>query len=275
MRQEDLNFQLGAAEQDVETCRQSLMAVVSHAAELRNQLVQAEEAGLAVERQAARTDAEKSRIEAEHSRLAAELEAYLSEHQRDASTLAELAESVSQTTRDLEQARSEEISLRSQVEALRREYSGSMARKEALEQSLARHAYSTESVRRLLSGEIPMNGHAFQPMGLLADFVEVSPGYEEVVEEFLKQELECVVVEQHAQARSGIALLQSQGTGRSTFFVTHLPSSGHSHGNSDSPVRTEPGVVAAVRELVRFESKLGLNGDVVLPVPRQRLHGGR
>jgi chromosome segregation protein len=265
MRQEDLNFQLGAAEQDVETCRQSLMAVVSNASELRNQLVQAEEAGLAVDRQAARTDAEKSRIEAEHSRLAAELEAYISNHQRDASTLAELAESVSQTTRDLEQARGEEISLRSQVEALRREYSGSMARKETLEQSLARHAYSTESVRRLLSGEIPVNGHQFQPKGLLADFVEVSPGYEEMVEEFLKQELECVVVEQHAQARSGIALLQSEGTGRSTFFVTHLPSNGHSEGSSGSPVRTEPGVVAAVRELVRFESKLGLNGDLVLP----------
>ena len=265
MQQEDLNFQLGAAEQDVESCRQSLMAVVSHAAELRNQLVQAEEAGLAVERQAARVDAEKARCEAEHSRLVAELAAYISEHQRDASTLAELAESVSQTTRDLGQARSEEVSLRSKVEALRRDYSGSMARKEALEQSLARHAYSTESVRHLLSGEIPVDGHPFKPMGLLADFVEVSPGYEEVVEEFLKQELECVVVEQHAQARAGIALLQSEGTGRSTFFVTHLPSRAHSHGNTDSPVRTEPGVVAAIGELVRFESKLGLNGDLALP----------
>jgi chromosome segregation protein len=265
MRQEGLNFQLGTAEQNVETCRQALMAVVSHAAELRNQLVQAEEAGLAVERQAARTDAEKSRIEAEHVRLVTELETYISEHQRDASTLAELAESLSQTTRDLEQARNEEVSLRSQLEALRREYSGSMARKEALEQSLARHAYSTESVRRLLSGDVPMNGHAFHPRGLLADFVEVSPGYEEVVEEFLKEELECVVVEQHAQARSGIALLQSQGTGRSTFFVTHLASNAHSHSNSDSTVRTEPGILAAVGELVRFEPKLGLNGDLVLP----------
>ena len=66
MRQEDLNFQLGAAEQEVESCRQSLMSVVSHAAELRNQLVQAEEAGLALERQAARVDAEKSRSEEEH-----------------------------------------------------------------------------------------------------------------------------------------------------------------------------------------------------------------
>jgi len=77
--------------------------------------------------------------------------------------------------------------------------------------------------------------------------------------------LECVVVEQHAHARSGIALLQSEGSGRSTFFVTHLLSRGSSAGHSDSPVRTEPGVVAAVRELVRFEPKLGLNGDLVLP----------
>ena len=265
MRQEELNFQLGAAEQDVETCRQSLLAAVSHAAELRNQLVQAEEAGLAVDRQAARTHAEVSRIEAEHSRLAAELEAYLSAHQRDASTLAELASAVAQTSGELEKARSNEVSLRAQVEALRREYSGSMARKEALEQSLAHHAYSTESVRRLLSGEIPLEGRQIHPLGLLADFVEVSPGYEEVVEEFLKQELECVVVEQHAQARSGIALLQSEGTGRSTFFVTHVAAHGGASGSSDSPVRTEPGVVAAVRELVRFESKLGLNGDLVLP----------
>jgi chromosome segregation protein len=265
MRQEDLNFQLGAAEQEVESCRQSLMSVVSHAAELRNQLVQAEEAGLAVERQAARVDAEKARSEEEHSRLAAELAAYISDHQRDASTLAELADSVSQTTNDLEQARSEEVSHRTKLEALRREYSGSMARKEALEQSLARHAYSTESVRRLLSGEISAEGHQFQPMGLLADFVEVSPGYEEVVEEFLKRELECVVVGQYDQARSGIALLQTQGKGRSTFFVTHVPSSGHTHGSNDSHVRNEPGVVASIRELVRFESKLGLNGDLVLP----------
>ncbi len=264
-RQEDLNFQLGAAEQDVEACRQSLLAAVSHGAELRNQLVQAEEAGLAVDRQTARTDAEKSRMDAEHAHLAAELESYLSDHRRETSTLVELADSVAQTAHDLEQARSQEISLRSQLEALRREFSGSLARKEALEQSLARHAYSTESVRRLLSGEIPINGHAFHPMGLLADFVDVSSGYEEVVEEFLKQELECVVVEQHAQARSGIALLQSEGKGRSTFFVTQLSSNGHAHGNGDSPVHNEPGVIAPVRDFVRFGSKLGLNGDMVLP----------
>ncbi len=160
MRQEDLNFQLGAAEQEVEACRQTLMAVVSHAAELRNQLVQAEEAGLAMERQAARIEAEKSRKEAEHSRLAAELEA--------------TSRNTSATPARWRNWRSPWLKPRSELDGrearkclyaprwkrLRREYSGSMARKEALEQSLARHAYSTESVRRLLSGEIPAEGHA-------------------------------------------------------------------------------------------------------------------
>lgn len=264
-KQEELTYRLGAAEEEVETCRQAVMTVVSQAAELRNQLVQAEEAGLAVERQSGRVETEKSRYEAEHSRLVAELGEFASEHERDASTLAELADAVSKTGEELESARNQEDSFRSKVEALRREYSGCAARKETLEQSLARHAYSTESVRRLLSGDIPLNGHGFHPMGLLADFVDVAAGYEEVLEEFLKHELECVVVEQHADARSGIALLQSQGTGRSTFFVTHLAANGHPHDQPDTAVRHEPGVSASVRELVRFDVKLGLNGDRVLP----------
>ena len=265
MNQEELSRKLGVAEQEVDSCRQALLNAVSRGAELRNQLVQAEEAGLAMDRQLARADAEKARIEGESNRLTAELEAYVSERQRDATALADLSQSVAQTAHDLEQARHNETTLRAQGESLRRDYSASRARKEALEATLARHAYSTESVRKLLSGEIPSNGHNFRPLGLLADFVEVSQGYEEVVEEFLKQELECVVVEQHAQARSGIALLKSEGTGRSTFFVTHIPGNGHAASPGDPAVRQEPGVVASVRDLVRFESKLGLNGDLALP----------
>jgi chromosome segregation ATPase len=80
-------------------------------------------------------------------------------------------------------------------------------------------------VRRLLSGN--GNGNGFHAKGVLADFVEVAPGYEEVVEEYLKAELDCLVVERHEEARSGISLLKSEGSGRSTFFVTHAPGSGH------------------------------------------------
>ena len=264
-RQEDLGAQLAQGEIQVEACRQALLEAVSHLADTRNQLVQAEEMGLALGRQAARAATERAAVEEEHQRLGRELETFALEQRRDQSALAGLAQSVADTAAALDRAREQEVARRSEVEGLRQELSAGLARKQALEESLARHAYSTESVRRLLSGNGSGNGHDFHPLGVLADFVEVSPGYEDVVEEFLKDELDCVVVERHEEARSGISLLKSEGTGRSTFFVTHFPANGYTNGHDDQEIRSARGVLAPVSDLVRFQPRLGLNGDVALP----------
>ena len=264
-RQDSINTQVAAAENEVESCRQAVLVAVSHAAELRNQLVQAEEAGLALSRQATRISDERQRAEQEHLRLESEMAASISEQERDTSSLADLSKELAEVAAEIERARSEEASRRSDLETLRREHSGATARKQALEESLARHAYSTESVRRLLTGAIATEGRQFHPLGVLADFVDVSPGYEEVVEDFLKEELECVVVEQHEQARSGIALLRKEATGRSTFFVKHTSSNGHLNGQAHPQILSEPGVVAPLRDLVTFQKSLGLNGELALP----------
>jgi chromosome segregation protein len=263
-QKDGLAAQVAAGDERVEACRQALLAAVSNAAELRNQLVQAEESGLALDRQVTRAEAEKSGAEQEFERLSHEHETFASEQQQGQSAVANLHRSLSEASAGFAQAREEESSRRSRIENLRQEFSGASARKQALEESLARHAYTTDSVRRLLSAEIPTNGHRFRPLGLLADFVEVSAGYEDVVEEFLKSDLDCVVVEGHEEARTGIALLQQEGSGRSTFFVTHVPSNGHSNGGNPK-VKGSAGVVARVRDLVSFEPRLGLNGDFTLP----------
>ncbi len=265
-RQEELSTRIAQGEALVEASRQELLAAVSRLAELRNQLVQAEEAGLALDRQAARAKFDVEAVAQLHGRLAAELEGLLSDHQHEQSALSDLVQSVRNTTATLDEARAEEARQRGALELLRREFSNAQARRQALEESLARHAYSTESVRHLLSGNGGGNGHGFHPLGVLADFVEVSAGYEEVVEEFLKNELDCVVVERHEDARSGISLLKSEGTGRSTFFVRQVPANGNGNGHLDAEIRSAPGVLAPVRELVRFESRLGLNGDLPFPV---------
>ena len=263
-KQEELGQRIREAERTVEQARQALMASISRASNLRNQLVQAEEMGLALDRQEARISEERAGVEAERAQQAAELETLAQQNERFQNELAQLAESVSQTAAALEQAQQAEAAGRRELENLRREFSGMQARKQTLEESLARHAYSTESVRRLLNGEFPSNGHQFRPLGVLADFLEVSPGYEEVVEEFLKPELDCVVVEQHAEARSGIEILQAEGTGRSTFFVTRAEGA-HIGSNGHHQISQEPGVVASLREMVRLEPRLGLNGDPPLP----------
>jgi chromosome segregation protein len=264
-RQEKLGRRIREAERTVEQSRQALLASISRASNLRNQLVQADEMCIAVDRQEARISEERAGVEAERQQRAAEFETLSQENERFQNELAQLAESVSQTAAALDHAQKAEAAERRDLENLRREFSGMQARKQTLEESLARHAYSTESVRQLLNGEFPSNGHHFRPLGVLADFLEVSPGYEEVVEEFLKSELDCIVVEQHAEARSGIALLQAEGTGRSTFFVTRADAAGHLGSNGHNQISQEPGVVASLREMVRLEPRLGLNGDPPLP----------
>ncbi|MCL5006382.1 MAG: chromosome segregation protein SMC [Acidobacteria bacterium] len=264
-QQEELGIRIRERERAIEQSRQALLAAISRASDLRNQLVQAEEMALALDRQEARADSEQAAVESERQRFAAELESLTSANERSQNEVAQLAESVSQTSATLDRTQKEAVAKRRELEDRRRELSGMEARKQTLEESLARHAYSTESVRRLLNGEIPTNGHHFRPLGVLADFVEVSPGYEEIVEEFLKSELDCVVVEQHAEARSGISLLQAEGTGRSTFFVTRMSTGAHSDGNGALQVTQESGVVARLKDLVQFEPRLGLNGDPPLP----------
>ncbi len=264
-RQEELGAQVKRLEGELEACRQSALAIVSHAADLRNQLVQAEEMGLALDRQMGRAEAERAAIEQEHRTLAAALAELQAEQQQESDSLAKLEQTVSQTASKLDEARAEEGVRRQELENLRQEFSRAAARKQALEETLARHAYSTESVRRLLAGSIPTNGGSFRPLGVLADFVEVSPGYEEVVEEFLKRELDCVVVERHTEARSGIALLRSEGAGRSAFFVTESLPNGNAKGHPHAEILNQRGVVGRMRDLVRFEARLGLNGDFVSP----------
>ncbi len=264
-RQEELIAAITRAEAATEGGRQELLASVSQLAELRNQLVQAAEVGLALDRQSARSNADIEAVAQLHGRLTAEMEGLASDHARGQTTLTDLEKSVDSTETSLENARREEISRRAEVDALRQEFSSARARRLALEESLARHSYSTESVRRLLSGNETGNGNGFHPLGVLADFVEVAPGYEEVVEEYLKTELDCLVVERHEDARSGISLLKSEGTGRSTFFVTRVAGNGQGNGNQDSEIRQQAGVLATVRDLVRFEPRLGLNGDLPFP----------
>jgi chromosome segregation protein len=258
---------LGGIEREAEAQRQAVLEAVSRAANLRNQVVQAEEMGLSAERQLARARSEHDVAAAEHRQIITELDSIVVGHKRQEDALNVLAQSLSEAQSRLQQARQEEASLRQHAEGLNRELSRVSARKQALEESLARHAYATDSVRRLISMASQENG--FRPLGVMADFLEVANGYEEVVEEFLKDELDCVVVEKHDDARNGIALLKNDGGGRSAFFVRHMARNGDGAkvgASTAFEAACQPGVLTSLQELVKLEPRLGLNGDPPFPV---------
>ena len=108
--------------------------------------------------------------------------------------------------------------LRAQIEAVR---SGLLASESA--QNLARrHPFAPRVLDRFGEAALRRDRNArraFNPLGVLADFVDVDPAYERAAEEFLHDELEYVVVEDWDQAERGMGLLRAGSEGRATFLV--------------------------------------------------------
>ena len=61
-------------------------------------------------------------------------------------------------------------------------------------------------------------GPSVAPVGTLADFIEVSGEHEGVVDEFLREELNYVVVESWGAAEEGVRVLKTSD-GRATFLI--------------------------------------------------------
>jgi chromosome segregation protein len=106
-----------------------------------------------------------------------------------------------------------------QLEHVRQELSAERARHASIEQILRERAYTADAVQKLFSANGDSASHGFRALGLLADYAEVQEEYETAIEQFLREELEYVVVESFDQARSGVALLRDDVGGRATFFV--------------------------------------------------------
>ena len=94
-------------------------------------------------------------------------------------------------------------------------------------------------------------------MGLLADYAEVQEQYEAAIEQFLREELEYVVVESFDQARAGVALLRDEMGGRATFFVDSLNKLNLSITEADASLPLPQGVLGRLDRLVEFREPLG------------------
>jgi len=208
---------LSALETQQEESRAGIMELVASAANLRNQLTQAEERLATVDRDSARIENEiataRSQVEAfggQRGQLALEFETV-------SQRLAGLSEEITQLRQALESKRTQESESKRRLDGLRGEYATALGKKGSLEAVIAEHGYSTESVRRLFQSGGMQGGLA--PAGVLADFLEVESHYEGVVEDFLRDELNYVVVKSWDAADEGLRLLRSDVDGRATFLV--------------------------------------------------------
>jgi chromosome segregation protein len=208
---------LASLEQEQESQRGAIMESVAAGSGLRNQLAQAEERLAGIDREGQRLYNEITTSKEQVNAFGGQRGQLALEFETVSQRLGGISEELVQLRQTLESKRREETSAKNHLDGLRAEYASALGKKGSLEAVIAEHGYSTESVRRLFQSGTFQGGLA--PVGVLADFLEVETRYEGVVEDFLRDELNYVVVKSWDAADEGLRLLRSDVDGRATFLV--------------------------------------------------------
>jgi chromosome segregation protein len=177
----------------------------------------------------------------------------------------DLSEKLRQTRQALDSRRHEESEAKNHLDSLRAEYASAIGKKGSLEAVIAEHGYSTESVRRLFQSGVMQGGMA--PAGVLADFLEVETRYEGVVEDFLRDELNYIVVKSWDAADEGLRLLRTDVDGRATFLVHPEDSQAKfSFAIDENAHQVQPErPIVPLKNAIRVLNGFGRSLEVILP----------
>ena len=252
-------------ERQQEQRRDAILQAVSTASAVRNRITQAEERIAALDREAHRLQDETASALQQIESFGGQQGQLGLEFESASQRVNALTAQISETRESLEAKRAAETEGKRRLDSLRGEYASAMGKKGSLEAVITEHGYATESVRRLFTSGAMKDGLA--PVGVLADFLEVDDRYEHVVDDFLRDELNYIVVKSWDAADEGLRLLRSDVDGRATFLVHPEDSQAKfsflfdeashqvSHGDS----------VVPLKNCIRVLNGFGKSLEVVLP----------
>ena len=256
---------LADIERQQEESRVAIFDTVSQASRLRNQLAQAEERLAASDREARRLEAEITNANVQVEAFGGQRGQLALEFEGVTQRVSGITEEISQLRCLIESKKLEETRSKTNLDALRAEYATALGKKGSLEAVIAEHGYSTESVRRLFQSGVMQGGLA--PVGVLADFLEVEPRYERVVEDFLRDELNYIVVKSWDAADEGLRMLRTDVDGRATFLVHPEDSQAKFSFVLDEAAHSAPPAaqILPLKNTIRVLDGFGKSLEVILP----------
>ncbi|MGA8727918.1 MAG: chromosome segregation protein SMC [Terracidiphilus sp.] len=248
------------AERELEANRRHAMHVLTMAGNARNSTAQAEESLASLEREAERLAAELEQARHELENLGVQSGQARLRFESASESLSRLEGEITALREALQARRAEEDALRAKANQLRSAQATATGRRNSLEALIRDHSYATDTVRRLLKpGAL---GEDMAPVGTLADFLEVSGEHEGVVDEFLRDELNYVVVESWGAAEEGVRLLKSGVDGRATFLI-HDAAQRSLFEESDNTI-IGPGI-SPLKDAIRVLNGFGRSLETLLP----------
>ncbi len=256
---------LSESEQKQEGHRKAVLNVMASASQVHNQIVQTEGHLTALDREKARLEREIAAVRVDIENLGGKRGQVAFEFESVTEKTNALAGRIAEVRAQIEGKRREEDEAKRSLDGLRAEFAAAQGKKNSLETVINEHGYSTESVKRLFQSSSIGNG--FAPVGVLADFLEVETHYENVVEDFLRDELNYVVVKSWDSADQGMRLLQTDVDGRATFLVHPEDAQAKFSfaANDALPPQSQPGQLVPLKNCVRVLNGFGRSLEVILP----------
>src|ERR1700754_346395 len=264
-----------AAEQQAEQNRRASMQLMQRIGQTRNEEAQAAASLAGLEQEAERlvseSDIAKQELETlglQRGQVALSLESVTERLKRLETEIAELR-------LQIEARRAEESESKRRGDQLRGEVATLNGRRRSLEALIKEHSYSTDTVRNIFKTETyKQNTNGMAAVGTLADFLEVDSKYESVVDEFLRDELNFIVVKSWDAADAGMHLLQTDVSGRATFLVHPNDAQANfafAEGMKSAAQTNLEGIegVVPLKECVRVLDGFGKSLEVILPKLRE------
>jgi chromosome segregation protein len=256
---------VSAAEQRAEGSRRQAMQLLSQMGMIRSQATQAEESLAALERDADRLSTEMNAAKRDLEALGAERGQASLSFESITERLKNLEAEIGALRNQINTKRTEETEAKRRGDQLRAEHATLNGRRNSLEALIREHSYSTDTVRKLFRSNSLGGGLA--PVGTLADFLEVGNQYENVVDEFLRDELNYIVVKSWDAANEGMRLLKTDVDGRATFLVHPDDSQAKFSfaGDDTLPNYEQRQGVVGLKDCIRVLDGFGRSLEVILP----------
>jgi len=262
-----------AAESQAEQSRRSALQLMQHANATRSEIAQAEATLAGLDRESERLASESDVARQELATLGLQRGQVKMSFESVTERLKRLEAEIANLRLDTEARRKEESDSKRRGDQLRGEVASLNGRRTSLEGLIRDHSYSTETVKNIFRTSTKRSTQtnadvSLTPIGTLADFLEVEGQFGTVVDEFLRDELNYIVVGSWDAADAGIGLLKSDVTGRATFLIhpeqpagAEVAPSNSSSGNN----RPIADGLVPLRDCVRLLNGFGSSLETMLP----------
>ena len=266
---------VATAEQQAEQNRRASMQLMQRIGQTRNEEAQAAASLAGLEREAERLVSESDIARQELETLGLQRGQVALSFESVTERLKRLESEIAELRLEIDAARAEESQSKRRGDQLRGEVATLNGRHNSLEALIKEHSYSTDTVRNIFKTDTyKQNTNGMAAVGTLADFLEVDGKYESVVDEFLRDELNYIVVKSWDAADAGMHLLQTDVSGRATFLVHPNDAQANfafAEGMQSAAQTSIAGIegVVPLRECVRVLDGFGKSLEVILPKLRE------